>query len=251
MSEFTRRSFLGTAAAAAGGFAALQKVVGADRSKTDPGPANKRLHAHNRGSMWPPATDSKSLVKNFKYPFSFANKRVYEGGWSREVTVRELPASKSMAGVNMRLTAGGVRELHWHTAGEWSIMLYGTARLTAIDAAGKSFVADVKKNDLWYFPSGIPHSIQGLGPDGAEFMLVFDDGDFSEAETVLLSDQMAHIPREVLSKNFGVAEQALKNLPNQELFIFQAEVPGPLESDQKTAAGALGASPRDFAFRTM
>jgi len=251
MSEFTRRSFLGTAAAAAGSFAALQKVVGADRSKTDPGPANKELDAQNPDSIWPPATDSKSLVKNFKYPFSFANKRVYQGGWSREVTVRELPVSKSMAGVNMRLTAGGVRELHWHTAGEWSIMLYGTARITAIDADGKRCVADVKKYDLWYFPTGIPHSIQGLGPDGCEFMLVFDDGNFSESDTLLLSDAMAHLPPEVLSKNFNVGEQALKNLPKQELFIFQTDVPGPLEADQKAAAGTLGKSPKDFAFRTM
>src|SRR6202011_4542576 len=95
------------------------------------------------------------------------------------------------------------------------------------------------------------HSIQGLGPDGAEFMLVFDDGDFSESETVLLSDSMAHLPPEVLSKNFGVTETALKNLPRQELFIFQAAVPGPLEVDQKAAAGTLGKSPEDFAFRTM
>jgi oxalate decarboxylase len=156
-----------------------------------------------------------------------------------------------MAGVNMRLTAGGVRELHWHTAAEWAIMLYGSLRITAIDADGKSFVADVKKNDLWYFPTGIPHSLQGLGPDGAEFMLVFDDGDFSESETVLLSDSMAHLPPEVLSKNLGVASQALKNLPRQELFIFQTAVPGLLEADQRAAAGALGKSPLDFAFRTM
>src|SRR5213078_940649 len=84
-----------------------------------------------------------------------------------------------------------------------------------LDREGKSFVADTKKNDLWYFPSGIPHSIQGLDPDGTEFMLVFDDGNFSESETVLLSDSMAHLPPEVLSKNFGVAEAALKNLPKQ------------------------------------
>jgi oxalate decarboxylase len=248
--KFTRRGFLGIGSAALA-VAGIVPAMAADRSKSDPGPGNPTLDGQNPDSMWPPGTDSKSLVPTFKYPFSLANKRVYEGGWSREVTVRELPVSKSMAGVNMRLTAGGVRELHWHTAGEWAIMLYGTARITAIDGDGKSFVADVKKNDLWYFPSGIPHSIQGLDPDGAEFMLVFDDGDFSEAETVLLSDSMAHLPREVLSKNFGVAEQALKNLPGQELFIFQAEVPGPLESDQRAAAGALGKSPRDFAFRTM
>src|SRR5260370_18996577 len=104
-------------------------------------------------------------------------------------------------------------------------MLYGTARITAIDADGKSFVLNTKQNDLWYFPSGIPHSIQGLKPDGAEFMLVFDDGNFSEAETVLLSDSMAHIPNEVLPKNFGVAEKALGALPRNELFIFHTQVP--------------------------
>src|ERR1700704_850300 len=250
MSALTRRSFIGTAAAALGSFAALQKAIGAG-NPTDPGPANRVLDGQNPDSMWPPPTDSKSLVQNFKYPFSFANKRAYEGGWSREVTVRELPVSKTLAGVNMRLTAGGVRELHWHTAGEWAIMLEGSARITAIDVDGKSFVADVKKNDLWFFPSGNPHSIQGLGPDGCEFMLVFDDGEFSESETVLLSDAMAHLAPEVLAKNFGVAEKAFANVPKQELFIFQTDVPPGLDVDQKTAAGALGKSPKDFAFRTM
>ena len=251
MSTLTRRNFIGKTAIAISSIAALQKIAGADRSRSDPGPANLGLDGQDPDSIWPPATDSKSLVQNFKYPFSFANKRVYEGGWSREVTVRELPVSKTLAGVNMRLTAGGVRELHWHTAGEWAIMLYGTARITAIDADGKSFVADVKKNDLWFFPSGIPHSVQGLNPDGCEFMLVFDDGEFSESETVLLSDAMAHLPPEVLAKNFAVDQDAFKNVPREELFIFQTDVPGELEADQKAAAGARGKSPKDFAFRTM
>jgi oxalate decarboxylase len=252
--QVSRRGFLGVGSAALATAVGVLSAAGAaaqDRSKTDPGPANPPLDAQNPDSTWPPATDSKSLVQNFKYPFSFANKRTYKGGWSREVTVRELPVSKTLAGVNMRLTAGGVRELHWHTANEWAIILTGTARITAIDRDGKSFVADVKKNDLWYFPSGIPHSIQGLGPDGTEFMLVFDDGNFSESETVLLSDAMAHLPPEVLAKNFGVAESAFQNVPKEELFIFQTAVHGSMEADQKTAAGTLGKSPIDFAFRTM
>jgi oxalate decarboxylase len=215
----TRRSLLfNVAPAAALAAAGIVPAMAADRSRSDPGPGNATLDGQNPDSTWPPNTDSKSLVQTFKYPFSLANKRTYEGGWSREVTVRELAVSKSLAGVNMRLTAGGVRELHWHTADEWAIVLYGSARITAIDRDGKSFVADVKKDDLWYFPSGIPHSIQGLDPDGTEFMLVFDDGNFSESETVLLSDAMAHLPPEVLSKNFGVAETALKKLPKRELF---------------------------------
>jgi oxalate decarboxylase len=248
----TRRSLLfNLAPAAALAAVGVGSAVAADRNRSDPGPANSPLDSQNPDSTWPPSTDSKSLVPTFKYPFSFANKRTYEGGWSREVTIRELPISKSMAGVNMRLTAGGVRELHWHSANEWAIMLYGTARITCIDAGGKSFVTDVGKNDLWYFPSGVPHSIQGLEPDGTEFLLVFDDGNFSEQETVLLSDSMMHLPPEVLAKNFGVAESSLKPIPKRELFIFQTDVPGSLEADQKAAAGSLGKSPEDFSFRTM
>jgi oxalate decarboxylase len=252
---FTRRGFLGFGAAALAAAGAVPAIFGAPagspgRNSSTPGPGNPALDGENTDAAFPPVTDEGGYP-TFKYPFAFSNKRMHDGGWSREVTVRELPLSKAMAGVNMRLTAGGVRELHWHTAGEWAIVLYGSARITAIDADGRSFVSDVKQNDLWYFPSGIPHSIQGLGPDGTEFLLVFDDGTFSEFGTVLLSDTMRHVPTGVLAKNFGLPETAFKELPQKELFIFQAEVPGALAADQKAAAGALGGSPEDFAFRTM
>src|SRR2546428_358670 len=135
--DFSRRGFLGAGVtlAAAGVLAAKA----GDRSSSDPGPGNQGLDAQNPDTMWPPSTDSKSLVPTFKYPFSLANKRVYEGGWSREVTVRELPASKSMAGVNMRLTAGGVREVDRHTAGGWGVTLYRAAPGTALYARGQRF----------------------------------------------------------------------------------------------------------------
>jgi oxalate decarboxylase len=252
----TRRGFLGvgSAALAAASMRSVENLAGQtasdDRSRSDPGPTNAALDAANPDSVTPPATDA-GAVQTFKYPFSFGHKRLHEGGWSREVTSRELAVSKTLAGVDMRLTAGGVRELHWHTAAEWAFMLYGTARITCIDADGKSFVTDVKENELWYFPPGIPHSIQGLGPDGCEFLLVFDDGNFSEYETVLLSDWMAHTPPEVVAKNFGVDVKALANMPKKELFIFQTAIPGPLEEDRRVAAGKLGFSPIDFAFRTM
>jgi len=258
-SKLSRRNFLetGSVALAAAGVNSVANLPGQEqnepgyaRRKSDPGPSNPEIDAQNSSSFDPPETDAGG-VPPFKYPFSFSHKRLHSGGWSREVTVRELPVSKSMAGVDMRLTAGGIRELHWHTAAEWAFMLYGSARITAIDNDGKSFVADVKESDLWYFPPGIPHSIQGLNPDGAEFLLVFDDGNFSEYATVLLSDWMAHTPQDVLAKNFGVPRSAFTRLPGKELFIFQSAVPGPLEDDQKSAAGTRGLSAQDFAFRTL
>jgi oxalate decarboxylase len=257
----TRRGFLGvsSAALAAAGVLSVDKLAAqqqsdykskADRSASDPGPTNPAIDAANPDSNTPLPTDAGG-VQTFKYPFSFAHKRFQEGGWSREVTQRELAVSKTLAGVDMRLTAGGVRELHWHTAAEWAFMLYGTARITCVDSDGKSFVTDVKENELWFFPPGIPHSIQGLAPDGCEFLLVFDDGNFSEYETVLLTDWMAHTPPDIVAKNFGVNQKALANMPKKERFIFQADVPGPLEEDRRIAGGKLGPSPIDFAFRTM
>ncbi len=219
-----------------------------ETAAADPGPRNAELDRHNPSAMFPPVTDAGALPQ-FKYPFSMAHKRLHDGGWSHEVTIRELPIAKTLAGVLMRLTAGGIRELHWHAAAEWAIMLYGSARITAIDWEGKSFVTDTGVGDMWYFPTGIPHSIQGLKPDGAKFLLVFDDGSFSEHETVLLSDWVAHTPQDVLAKNFGVPRKTLDNLPKEELFIFQAEPPGPLSEDQRAAAGPLGISQHDFAFR--
>jgi len=259
--KLSRRKFLASSTALATAVGALSGVGAteqaqesarkvSDKSKSDPGPTNDSLDAQNPSSVVPPVTDAGS-VPVFKYPFSLSHKRLHQGGWSREVTVRELPVSKAIAGVDMRLTAGGIRELHWHAAAEWAFMLYGSARITAIDANGKSFVADVNEGDLWYFPTGIPHSIQGLAPDGAEFLLVFDDGNFSEYATVLLSEWMAHTPKEVLAKNFGVATQALNKLQTEELFIFQSDVPPPLAADQRAAAGAMGPSAIDFAFRLI
>jgi len=256
--KLSRRDFLeaGSSALAAAGINSVAGGPAQDlsqpgyaRRKSDPGPGNPEIDAQNSASFDPPETDAGG-VPPFKYPFSFSHKRLHSGGWSREVTVRELPVSKSMAGVDMRLTAGGIRELHWHTAAEWAFMLYGSARITAIDHDGKSFVTDVRESDLWYFPPGIPHSIQGLNPDGAEFLLVFDDGNFSEYATVLLSEWMAHTPKDVLAKNFGVPQSSFAKLPN-ELFIFQSAVPGSLEADQKAAAGKRGLSSQDFAFRTL
>src|SRR4051794_39057185 len=149
----------------------------------------------------------------------------------------------------MRLNTGGVRELHWHKAAEWAYMLYGRARITAVDEEGRQFVDDVGVGDLWYFPKGIPHSIQGLGPDGCEFLLVFDDGSFSEDNTFLLSDWFKHVPPDVLAKNFGVPASNFGNTPDpSELYIFPLPVPGPLANDR--LAGAVPV-PNTFSHHLM
>ena len=215
---------------------------------TDPGPRNLMRDRQNPDILVPPSTDHGTLP-NLRFSFADAHMRLETGGWTRQVTVRELGISKPIAGVNMRLNAGGVRELHWHKAAEWAYMLYGTARITAVDAQGRQFVDDVGVGDLWNFPAGIPHSIQGLGPDGCEFLLVFDDGDFDEDNTFLVTDWFKHVPNEVLGKNFGVPASLFGNTPDpSERYIFPAPLPGPLSSDKIPGATAV---PQTFSHRLM
>jgi oxalate decarboxylase len=196
------------------------------------GPRNVPLERENPSLLASPLTDS-GTIPNLKFSFAAARNRLLTGGWAREVTVRELPVATELAGVNMRLRPGGIRELHWHKEAEWAFMLAGRARLTAVDQEGRNFIADVGEGDLWNFPAGIPHSIQGL-EEGCEFLLVFDDGNFSENETFLICDWFVHTPRDVLAKNFGVPESAFRSIPfdvEHERYIFGGEVPGSLASD--------------------
>ena len=261
--SFSRRRLLGTTTlAVAGAFMVSeasaqqpQSVTIGERnvSATDPGPENERLKTLNPNSFTPPPTDH-GLPQTFWSSFSGMHRRVQDGGWSRQVNVHDFPISKDIAGVNMRLTAGGIRELHWHEANEWSLMLDGNCRLTALNIDGSTYVSDVTAGDLWYFPTGVPHSLQGLGPDGCEFLLVFDEGKFSEENTTLLSDWMIHTPRDVLAKNWGVTKDALdplKSVPPEGRYIFQAPVPGPLKQDEQAVMRDGRAATTAFQFRML
>jgi oxalate decarboxylase len=214
------------------------------------GPRNVPLERENPALLASPPTDS-GTIPNLKFSFAATRNRLLTGGWAREVTVRELPVATQLAGVNMRLKPGGIRELHWHKEAEWAFMLAGRARITAIDQDGHNFIADVGEGDLWNFPAGIPHSIQGL-KEGCEFLLVFDNGNFSENETFLIGDWFVHTPRDVLAKNFGVPESAFANIPidvEHERYIFAGKVPGPLASD--AVESPVGRVPQTYVHRLL
>lgn len=213
----------------------------------DLGPRNVMRDQQNPNMLVPPVTDA-GLLPNLKFSFSDAFMTLNHGGWSREVTIRELPIATTLAGVNMSLTPGGVRELHWHQQAEWAYMLLGRARITSVDQRGRNFIADIGKGDLWYFPPGIPHSIQGL-EEGCEFLLVFDDGHFSDLNTLSISDWFAHTPKDVLSANFGVPESAFADIPCEQVYIYQDEVPGSIEADE--VESPYGTVPLPFTHRLL
>lgn len=214
---------------------------------SDPGPQNPVLGGQFPSAQFPPATDVGGMPVTWA-SFNNAPKRIQDGGWARQVTVADFPISTEIAGVNMRLTAGGIRELHWHQAAEWAIMTYGNCRVTVLDAEGHPYVADVKEGDLWYFPAGAPHSLQGLNPDGCEFVICFDNGHADEFNTLLVSDWFAHTPPEVLAKNFGVPADSFAKIPLHNLWIFQGTVPGDLAADRAAIQKDAPVAPYPFIF---
>lgn len=151
-----------------------------------------------------------------------------------------------MAGVDMRLSPNAYRELHWHSASEWSLMLNGSVRLTSLNEAGEVFEDDLQAGDVWLFPSGIPHSIQAL-EDGAEFLLIFNDGAFSESGTALVSELFERNPKSVLAKNFRTDVSSFDDLPTGELYIFPG-TPAPANIADQTVISPAGNIPTEMTY---
>jgi oxalate decarboxylase len=223
MTEFSRRNLLG-AAAAGGAIAVAATTDGRADGQPPFGPT-------------PPVLAGAQLP-SFRFQLGAVAQKTWDGGWAKEATVAEFPVSEKLAGVLMSLAPGGLRELHWHAnAAEWAYVLKGKCRVTTIDPKGHSQIADFNPGDVWYFPRGFGHSIEGIGSEDCLFVLVFDNGYFSEFGTFSISDWIGHTSPEVLAKTFGVPAPTFANFPKSEVYISKGPVPPPLPADP--AAGAL------------
>jgi oxalate decarboxylase len=167
-----------------------------------------------------------SDLPNFKFDLETAKGWDGAAGSARQHTVNEFPGSTSFAAVSMRLQPGALRELHWHAiAAEWAYVIGGRCRVTVIAPSGDAEISDFGPGDVWYFPKGHGHSIQGLGPTECHFLLIFDDGRFSEFGTFSITDWMSCTPPDVLAQNLQLPPAAIAKLPKKEVYIVQGEVP--------------------------
>src|SRR5258708_31983575 len=165
-------------------------------------------------------------LQNFKFDIENSEGWVGEGGSARQATVEELPVSESIAGVSMRLKPGGLRELHWHAiAAEWAYVIQGHVRGTVIVPNGQAESADFGPGDVWYFPKGHSHAVQCLGPEDAHFILVFDDGHFSEFGTFSITDWITKTDPAVASRNLRLPPEVLSRIPKGEMYIGLGNVP--------------------------
>jgi oxalate decarboxylase len=235
MSDLTRRKFLAGSAVAAAGLAGLeasaQPIPTATVNKPDP------------------LLDGEELP-TFRFALEKSEGKVIGGNSAREATVKQLPISKGIAGVSMRLEPGGMRELHWHaTAAEWAFVLSGRCRTTVIDPVGHAETNDFDPGDIWYFPRGHGHSIQCLGKKPCHFVLIFDNGYFSEFGTFSVTDWIGHAPHALVSKNLGLPEEAFDKFPKKEVYF--ARGPVPPDEIQQEHRQVLDPPPNTHKFRML
>jgi oxalate decarboxylase len=171
-------------------------------------------------------TNDSGDLPDFRFPLERTEAKVVGGNTARESTVVELPIATGIAGVSMRLEPGGMRELHWHaTAAEWGYLVEGRCRTTVLSPDGSAETNDFDPGDVWYFPKGHPHSIQGLGPGICHFVLIFDNGAFSEFGTFSVTDWLGHSAAGLLTKNLGLDAAAQTTLPHEEVYFARGPVP--------------------------
>src|SRR5271170_1624476 len=210
MSHIERRNFLTGAAGLAAMLTASQAECGDTsfmNNVPDPLLADKEL-------------------PTFKFALEKSKGKVIGGSSGKEATVEELPISKGIAGVSMRLEPGAMRELHWHaTAAEWAFVLEGRVRTTVIDPQGRAETNDFKPGDVWLFPRGHGHMLECLGNEPCHFILIFDNGYFSEFGTFSISDWISRASKPLLAKNFGVPESAFEGFPKEQVYFARGAVP--------------------------
>jgi len=212
MSDPQRREFL-----AAAGIASLAVLGG-----TQPAAGGDPSFMNNV----PDPTLAGKDLPTFKFALEKSDGKVIGNSYGKEATVTQLPISKGIAGVSMRLEPGAMRELHWHaTAAEWAFVLEGRVRTTVVDPSGLAETNDFDPGDVWYFPRGHGHMLQCLGDKPCHFILIFDNGYFSEFGTFSITDWVGHTPPALLAKNFGLPEAAFATFPKEEVYFARGKPP--------------------------
>src|SRR6058998_4406433 len=178
-----------------------------------------------RNNVPDPLLSGKELP-TFKFELEKSKGKVLGNSFGKEATVEQLPISKGIAGVSMQLEPGVMRELHWHaTAVEWAFVLKGRVRTTVINPAGQTEANDFDPGDIWYFPRGHAHVLECLGNEPTHFILIFDNGYFSEFGTFSITDWIGHTPKPLLAKNFGLPESAFDGFPKEEVYFARGAQP--------------------------
>lgn len=108
---------------------------------------------------------------------------------------------------------------------------------------------DFGPGDVWYFPRGHGHSIQGLGPGTCAFVLVFDNGHFSEFGTFSISDWIGHTRTRGARQEFRPSRFDLRRF-SQEKGLYR-HGPGTAAACRRSRSGSLNEPPLTHRYRLL
>jgi oxalate decarboxylase len=209
ISFLSRRRFLETASAAAAAGAAAGGVEAAAGEL-----AQKRQEYKQQGDELP--TLRYALEEH-------PRGRKTAGGSARQATVKELPISRGLAGVSVRLNPGEIRELHWRpNMDEWQYYISGRARMTVFGSNGRARTEEFKPGDVGYAPRGYGHYIENLRDEPLRVLIGYNSGEYQE---ISLSTWLAANPDAVIAGNFKVADSIVAKLPKERVFIASKDGP--------------------------
>ncbi|KEZ40747.1 Oxalate decarboxylase [Scedosporium apiospermum] len=209
------------------------------------GGTDEYIDKSNPDNLGQQATDG-GLVPNLKWRFSDSKSRNYPGGWLRTQVIQDLPQSHDIAAAQQHLSKGTIRELHWHKNAEWGFVYAGSVLISAVDEYGVHQEETLNYGDIWYFPKGTAHTVQGL-EDKNEFLLVFDNPEFDNAGvTFNIDDWLSHTPKDVLAKNFGVPESVFDDIPKPNPNIQKGTVSNRTVTSEGAATGD-----HSFVYKTL
>ncbi|KAK4218931.1 Bicupin, oxalate decarboxylase/oxidase [Rhypophila decipiens] len=229
-------------------FSEGQPVDGKGKGARIMGGTNRQIDLQNPDNLGQQSTDA-GVVPNLKWSFSDSKTRILKGGWVREQVITDLPSSHDIAGAQQHLTKGSIRELHWHRVAEWGFVYNGSVLISAVDEFGRYQDETLNFGDIWYFPKGVAHTVQGLDDDN-EFLLVFDEADFDKIGTTFnVDDWVAHTPKDVLAKNFGLDPKVFDSVPSPNPYITEADVSTKSVTGAPTGSELTGDA--SFVYRTL
>ncbi|KAL6885679.1 putative oxalate decarboxylase oxdC [Trichoderma evansii] len=207
---------------------------------------NQAIDLQNPDSLARQPTDN-GPVPNLKWSFSDSQTRTSNGAWAREQSIQDLPQS-NIAGAQEHMEKGTIQALHWHRFAEWGFVYKGRMLLSAVDENGVYQTEELNYGDIWYFPKGVAHTLQGL-EDSNEYLIVLDDGDINRAGSIFhVDDWMSHTPKDILAKNFGVPESTFDFLPSTHPYTVNGQV------SEKNVTGAvtpIASDNNSFVYRTL
>ena len=86
--------------------------------------------------------------------------------------------------------------------------------------------------------------LECLGDKPSHFILIFDNGYFSEFGTFSITDWIGHTPKQLLAKNFGLPESTFDGFPKEEVYFARGASAAGEAGDAAAGLEAAAADPQ-------